>query len=127
MSRAASGALGGLGRDFQLPDAVGVGRSLILEAMAVGFAGTSLFAASALAAAPDKINADAGGNQTGATGQPLAMPFIAVVTDAGHNRLAGVPVTFSVVAGEGTFNGFADLTVVTDGSGRAVALATLGP
>jgi hypothetical protein len=119
-------ALGQASAPWTLGTRAGAGNNLV-EAMAVGFAGSVLFTASALPAAPDKINADAGNNQSGATGQPLALPFVAVVTDAGHNRLAGVPVTFSVVQGDGTFNGLANLTVDTDGSGRAVALLTLGP
>ena len=122
----ATDALGQAAAPWTLGTRAGAGNNLT-EAMAVGFSGGVLFTASALAAAPDKINADAGNNQTGAAAQPLALPFVAVVTDAGHNRLAGVAVTFSVVQGDGSFNGLANLTVDTDASGRAVALLTLGP
>lgn len=122
----ATDALGQAAAPWTLGTRAGAGNNLV-EAMAVGFSGSALFAASALPAAPDKINADAGNNQTGAAAQPLALPFVAVVTDAGHNRLAGVAVTFSVVQGAGSFNGLANLTVDTDASGRAVALLTLGP
>jgi hypothetical protein len=48
---------------------------------------------------------DSGLNQTGATGEVLPLPFIAVVVDAGKNRLAGVPVTFTVTGGGGTLSG----------------------
>ena len=32
----------------------------------------------------------------GVVGQALPLPFIAIVTDAGHNRLGNIPVTFTV-------------------------------
>jgi hypothetical protein len=37
----------------------------------------------------------------------LPLPFIAVVVDAGHNRLANVPMTFTVTRGSGTLGGAA--------------------
>src|SRR5439155_24684271 len=85
-----------------------------VEAYAVGFEGTALFVATTLAGAPAKINVDAGNGQTGVLNQPLPHPFVAVVTDAGHNRLANVPVTFTVKQGGGTFNGQASVTTNTD-------------
>jgi hypothetical protein len=57
----------------------------------------------------------------------LPRPFDAVVTDAGHNRLGGVPVTFRVVEGDGTLGGESEATVVSDGDGRALVVLTLGP
>lgn len=98
----------------------------VVEASAVRFAGSVIFTASSDPAAPAKINIDTGNNQTGVIGEPLARPFVAIVTDVGHNRLANVPVTFSVVAGGGSFNGLLQTTVNTDASGRAVALLNLG-
>ena len=44
------------------------------------------------------------------SGQALALPFIAIVTDAGFNRLADVPVTFTVKQGGGTLGGQPTLT-----------------
>jgi hypothetical protein len=111
---------------WSLGTRAGAGNNIV-EAVAVGFAGTALFTATGLPAAPDKINLDAGNNQTGAAGEPLPGPFAVAVTDAGHNRLADVPVTFTVVEGDGTFNGLPSITVDTDGNGRALALVTLGP
>jgi hypothetical protein len=73
-----------------------------------------------------KINLDAGGNQVGRAGRPLADPLSVVVTDEGHNRLEGVRVDFSVVEGGGHFNGSRQLSVQTDSDGRALALLTLG-
>jgi len=98
-----------------------------VEAKAVGFVGKAIFTATALPAAPDKINVDAGNNQTGVAGQPLARPLVSVITDAGHNRLADVPIVFAVTEGEGTFDGQSTITVKTDSDGRALAVLTLGP
>src|SRR5262249_22813587 len=84
------------------------------------------FTASGALAAADKINLDSGNSQIGVVGQPLPRPFVAVVTDAGHNRLGGVPVTFRVVQGDGTIAGQPESTVLSDGDGRALAVLTLG-
>lgn len=98
-----------------------------VEATAVGFDGVALFGATALTSLPDKINVDAGSNQVGVAGQPLPKAFVAVVTDAGHNRLEGVPVTWTVPEDSaGNFNETSTLTVNTDSDGRAVAVLTLG-
>ena len=56
----------------------------------------------------------------------MPRPFVAVVTDAGHNRLANVLVTFTVAEGGGNFNGQSNLTVNTDSDGRALAILILG-
>ena len=98
----------------------------IVEAYGIGFEGTALFSATALSGAPAKINVDAGNSQTGVVSQPLAHPFVAAVTDAGHNRLGNVPVTFTVKQGGGSFNGPASITVNTDPDGRALAVLTVG-
>jgi hypothetical protein len=85
------------------------------------------FSASGVAHPPAKINVDSGNRQKGLPGQPLPRPLVAVVTDEGHNRLGGVPVTFTVVQGGGGFNGSSAVTVTTDSDGRALAILTLGP
>ncbi len=97
-----------------------------VETTAVGFAGKAVFLATALAGSSDKINVDAGNNQVGLVGQTLARPFVAIVTDVGHNRLANIPVTFSVVEGGGHFNGQSSVTTMTDNDGRALAALTSG-
>ncbi len=102
-----------------------------VAATAVGYAGTAHYAAITDPGPPVRVNLDAGNGQSGATGRPLAEPFSVVVTDLGHNRLAGVPVTFEIVSdqgasGPGHFNGLTALTVTSDGQGRATALLTLG-
>lgn len=97
-----------------------------VEATAVGFASSAFFTAIAAPSAAAKINIDAGSNQTGVVGEPLPRPLVAVVTDSGHNRLANVPVTFTVLQGGGSFNGQSALTLNTDSDGRALAVLTLG-
>ncbi len=72
------------------------------------------------------IVVDSGNNQTGAVNQAMPKPLIAVVVDAGHNRLVGVPVTFTVKQGGGSFGGDPSLTVTTDPDGRAAATLTAG-
>ncbi len=86
-----------------------------------------VFIASAVSHAPAKINLDSGRGQKGIVGQALPRPFVAVVTDEGHNRLGNVPVTFTLVEGGGNLAGAASVTVDTDSDGRALTVLTLGP
>src|SRR5262249_12888416 len=98
-----------------------------VEAYAVGFAGTALFTATGTPGPADRIVVDTGNNQIGVIYQPLPKPLIAVVVDSSHNRLAGVPVTFTVRKGRGRFAGQPNLTLTRDSDGRAAATLTLGP
>jgi hypothetical protein len=119
-----------------LPDGTATARWLIgsrsgagdnrVEATATGFSGAALFTATGTPAAPTAIFLDSGAGQCGPIGQPLAFPFVVVVTDGGHNRRVGVPVTFLVRSGEGNLNGQSTVTTNTDSDGRALALLTLG-
>lgn len=104
----------------------GAGRNRV-EGNAPGVVGGVVFTATGLAAAPHKINVDAGNLQFGIVGRELPRPLVAVVTDAGHNRLPGVPVTFRAAAGGGGFGGERTVLVTTDAYGRALAPFTLGP
>jgi hypothetical protein len=104
----------------------GAGNNMVI-ATASGFGGSAIFTATGLAAGPAQINVDAGNDQTGVTGQALPHPFVAVVSDSFHNRLANVPVTFTVTEGGGTINGQNSATTNTDSDGRALAILTLGP
>jgi hypothetical protein len=97
-----------------------------VQAYSVGFGGTAVFTATANQGTPGMIVVDSGNNQTGAVNQQLPKPLIAVVIDAGHNRLAGVPVTFTVLQGGGSIAGQASVTVTTDSDGRAAVTPTLG-
>ena len=96
------------------------------EAYAVGYEGTAIFTATGTQGQAGNIVVDTGGDQTGAVSQPLPKPFIVVVVDAGNNRLANVPVTFTVKKGGGSFDGQPAYTVNTDSDGRAAATLTLG-
>jgi hypothetical protein len=58
---------------------------------------------------------DSGDQQQGVAGQALPLPLVAVVVDAGGNRLAGVAATLKVVKGAGTFtNGQPTLSLTSD-------------
>jgi len=72
------------------------------------------------------IVVDSGDAQYGAVGARLSRPLVAIVIDSGKNRLAGVPVTFSVLKGGGSFDGAQQVTVSTDSDGRAWATPALG-
>lgn len=103
----------------------GVGNNEV-QATAVGFAGTAVFVASGTPAGASRIVVDTGNGQTGVVGSALPLPFVAIVTDAGYNRLAGVPVTFTVRQGGGLIDGAATVTRVTDSDGRVAVGLTLG-
>lgn len=109
-----------------LGNRAGAGNNVV-EAYATGYQGTALFTASGMPAAVANINVDAGANQFGAINNTLPLPFVAVVTDAGHNRLGGVPVTFTVTQGGGNINGLASYETVSDSNGRVLAVLSLGP
>ncbi|MEQ1871028.1 MAG: hypothetical protein ABL961_13520, partial [Vicinamibacterales bacterium] len=110
---------------WTLGNRAGAGGNTV-EAYAVGFDGTAIFTASGTPGPAGRIVADTGNEQTGATGQSLPRPFIAVVVDGGNNRLGGIPVTFTVRQGGGTFDGAASRTAQTDSDGRVAATLTLG-
>ena len=111
---------------FTLGTHAGAGNNLV-EASATGLTATAVFSASAVSTGATLINVDSGNNQFGVVGQSLPLPFIAVVTDAGHNRIPGVPVTFTVKQGGGNINGQPSVTLNSDGDGRVEAALTLGP
>jgi hypothetical protein len=112
---------------FTMGSHSGAGNNLI-EASSAGVQATAVFSASATATGASLINVDSGNNQSGATGQALPLPFVAVVTDSGHNRIPNVPVTFSVIRGNGTLDGGQpSITVNSDGDGRVQTMLTLGP
>ncbi|MGI8743072.1 MAG: hypothetical protein ACR2NN_10995 [Bryobacteraceae bacterium] len=103
----------------------GAGSDMV-EAYSVGFDGTAIFTATGTQGPPGIIVIDSGNNQTGAVGQAIPKPLIAVVVDSGNNRLPNVPVTYTVKQGGGTFNGQTAVTLTTDSDGRAAATLTLG-
>lgn len=111
---------------FVLGSRAGVGNQRV-RATAVGFDGEVLFYASATVGSPNKVTVNSGNNQRGATGQPLAKPFVVAVVDEGANLMAGARVEFKVTQGNGHFqNGQTQIIGVTDSDGRATAELTLG-
>jgi hypothetical protein len=99
-----------------------------VQASSSGFAGPAQFVLSAQPGSPALIVVDSGDQQQGVAGQALPLPLVAVVVDAGANRLPGVPVTFTVVKGAGTFaSGQQTLALTTDSDGRVIASFTTDP
>ncbi len=116
-----------------------------VEAYSVGFGGTAIFTATGNQGPAGKIVIDSGNDQIGAIGETLPKPLIAVVVDAGNNRLQGVPVTFTIGAGGGSLQGLntqsapvsfttsqdgttgqQSVTVMSDSDGRVAATLNLG-
>lgn len=112
---------------FRLGSRAGAGN--LVEASTAGVQATVDFVATGTPGVASLMVVDSGNNQTGVVGQALPFPFIAIVTDANHNRLAGIPVTFEVKDGGGGF-GAARLSTyptTSDSDGRVAATLILGP
>lgn len=104
----------------------GVGVNRLEASSAVAF-DVADFSAVGMPGGAALIVVDSGDNQTGIAGQQLTFPLAVVVTDSGHNRIAGVPVTFSALSGGGSLNGAPSQVITTDSDGRALAVFALGP
>ncbi len=87
--------------------------------------GAITFSATALAGAADQINIGTGDDQRIETGGVAPLPLSAWVSDS-RNPVAGVPVTFTVVGGNGTVNGASQATVASDATGHAEVSFTAG-
>jgi hypothetical protein len=105
----------------------GAGNNVVQVSSALAF-GSANFTATGNAATPGLIVVDSGNGQTGVVGQPLPFPLVVDVVDSGHNRVASVPVTFTIMQGGGNFGAPASSTVTvnTDSNGRAITVLTLG-
>ena len=71
-----------------------------------------------------------GDNQQGMSNAPLSNPLVVELRDQYGSVLSlqGVPVTFTITAGDGRLNGrFTVENIMTDANGRAQILLTLGP
>lgn len=112
--------------DFKRGTRVGPGVDRV-RVGATGYAGVAQFSATATAGPAAEIYPATGENQSGGVGAALARPLVVLVTDRAQNPLAGVPVTFAVVAGGGTLAGADQQVVPTNADGRASATLTLGP
>jgi hypothetical protein len=82
------------------------------------------FTANAQPGPPALITALAGSDQVDTVGRLLPQAFVARVTDAFGNARPGVPVTWTVVVGNGALS---NASAVTNLSGIAFAEYTLGP
>ena len=116
--------------DFILGERSGMGNHEV-TVTSVGFPGSLAFCASAMPLPANRIVRIQGNRQTGvlagAVGEQLPKPLFSQVFDAMDNPVSGVPVTFEVVTGDGSFGGNPTLTINTDANGVATALFTLGP
>ena len=121
-----SNAQGQASVQWTLGRRAGAGNNRV-QVKAAGFAGAIEFLAAARTGEPAQIVVDSGANQFGGVGEPLQRPLVAVVVDAGGNRIAGVPVTFNVVEGGGNIAGEQSFSVETDSDGRAWVTPSLGP
>ena len=73
---------------------------------------------------PQRIRIVLRNDQQGLPGATLEKPFVVEVQDENGVAFEGVPVTFSVTAGDGTLS---TTSTTTDANGRAESTLTLGP
>ncbi len=73
---------------------------------------------------PQRIRIVSGDDQQGLPGAALEEPLVVEVQDEKRVAFEGVPVTFTVMAGDGTLSAG---SVTTDANGRAESTLTLGP
>ncbi len=87
-----------------------------------------VFTASARTSAARTLVLEAGNNQIGVVGKPLAAQLQVKALDEGGAPVVGHPITFRVLAGGGRLNGGDSTVIRTTGSdGVAAATLTLGP
>lgn len=84
---------------WRLGSDAGCGNNRV-EVTSIGLSGAGFFCASATAAEPDQINVGSMTSQVTSPGAPAMEPLRAWVSD-GCNGVGGVPVTFTVVNGQG--------------------------
>ncbi|RKY87976.1 hypothetical protein DRQ11_04880, partial [candidate division KSB1 bacterium] len=85
------------------------------------------FTATAFVGPPAELHYVSGDSLTGIINSPLPQPFKVKVTDTFGGGVEGHPVTFTVTAGGGNFNGSTTVVDTTDAEGIAQATLTLGP
>ena len=73
---------------------------------------------------PRRINIVSGDGQESLPGAALVQPFVVEVRDERGVAFEGVPVTFTVTAGDGTLS---ITSTATDNDGRTESILTLGP
>ena len=121
----ATGANGQAQVQWTLGNRAGAGNQRV-QVRGTGFAAPLEASAAARTGNPNLIVIDSGNNQFGVAADTLPRPLVAIVVDQGNNRLAGVPVTFTVSQGGGSIDGQTSAAVTTDSDGRAIVRPTLG-
>ena len=109
---------------MQLGSRVGNGNNQVLVS-SPGFIGEVMFCQSSTIGTASQIHVVSGESQTGAPGQPLPEPLVAIVLDAGGNPVVGVPVIFRVEQGGGLLENSVSATKVTDDDGRVAVVLSL--
>jgi hypothetical protein len=99
-----------------------------VEASALGISQTVVFTAEGTSPinplpTPTTLTIVSGNNQSEVISGTLANPFVVEVQDENGDPSVGIAVTFAVTAGGGSLN---PETVVTDSSGQAASVLTLG-
>lgn len=93
---------------------------------AVGFSTVPKFTALALPLPAVNLRLYSGNSQSGFPGSNAPFPLIVQATDAGGNLVADVPVTFTIIQGQGNFTGQPTAAVLTDSSGTSRTSFTFG-
>ncbi len=96
-----------------------------VEVTSTSIAGTTFFCASAAPAPAAQINIGGGDGQNAETGGPALEPLRVWVNDR-CNGVPGVPVTFTVVRGDGRVNDRTTVTVTTTDTGHAEVEFSVG-
>lgn len=120
-------ANGQAGVQFKLGTRLGVGNNDV-AVTAPGFSGELIFSHSSTVGQPKEISGAMvmGETARGLVGSQVPMPFQVIVTDQGGNPVAGVPVLFTIEQGGGSIGGESNVTLPTDGDGKAAVFLTLG-
>ncbi|MDZ7392540.1 MAG: Ig-like domain-containing protein [candidate division KSB1 bacterium] len=96
----------------------------LVRATCQGLSTTVTFTAQARSDVATKLEAFSGDKQSYVVGHTLPLPLVARALDKNNNPVAGVPVTFTVVQGNGSLP--IDNTRITDNEGKASIPFTLG-
>jgi hypothetical protein len=122
-----SDAEGRASAQFQLGTRSGVGNNIV-SVTSSGFTGEAMFSHSATVSPAVHIHGAMvmGESSIGIVGKSLPMPFDVIVTDAGGNPVADVPVTFKVEQGGGQIEGQTVFIKNTNTDGKVSVLPVLG-
>ncbi|MBN2357667.1 Ig-like domain-containing protein, partial [candidate division KSB1 bacterium] len=111
--------------EWTLGDTAGVDNNIVV--VDVNLNGAPVyFRASGLPDRPMHLAIVSGDNQQGYAGEPMPKPLTVKIGDDWGNGIKDHDVTFTVVSGNGKFNGASSQTVTTDAGGLASAVYTAG-